>query len=319
MTTRVASIDIGTNSTRLLIAEVRAPNGAGAQPNAGPRLRPIVRRAEVTRLGEGVDSTGHIAGAAAERTLRTLDEYRRLAETEKATIAAAAATSATRDADNSADFLERASGTLGFPVQVLSGEDEARLSFLGATRMLPVPSSPVLVADVGGGSTEFIFGRAGHLEGLVSVDVGCVRLTEMFVREDPPVAEEVDAMAGHARTALREAVRPEWLRPPPLIVAVAGTATSLSAVDQGLQTYDPEKVHLSRMSVRRTTKLLTRFLSMPLEERRALPGLQPERADVIIAGAVIMLEVLAATGAEGFTVSEHDILDGLILNALSAE
>jgi exopolyphosphatase/guanosine-5'-triphosphate,3'-diphosphate pyrophosphatase len=307
-TKRLAAIDIGTVTTRLFIADV-APGS----------IVEVARSTDITHLGEGLGATGRLSDAAMARVAAVIERYAAtIAETgaEKVT---AMATSASRDAENGADFLALLA-THGIVPQIIPGEREARLSFSGATAEVE-PVEDLLVVDLGGGSTELILGDVIEEDGLRSidiqkarsVDVGSKRLTERFLLSDPPTPEE---LAEGREWATRE-LRPyfDTLRDRPRhMIAVAGTATSLSAIRQGLSLYDPDLIHCSCLTGSDLADLTEMLAAMTLEERKNVPGLDPGRAPVIVAGALILETVVALAGLDSATVSEHDILYGILLD-----
>ncbi len=285
---RVAAIDQGTNTTRLLVADVE---------DGG--LRELVRRTEITRLGEGVDERHRLLPLPVARVRNVLTDYRREAERLGAERTLLVATSAVRDAENGEAFLGEIEWSYGFVTRLLTGDEEADLMLRGVGRIEP----GTLVLDIGGGSTELV-----TLDSRLSVDVGSVRLTERFLHSDPPTRDELEACARAVRQLL-----------PPLdltgAVGVAGTITTLAALDLGLDEYDRERVHGHELSLAGVERQLERLAALPLAQRREVPALEPERAPVIVAGAVIAREVLAAYGLDAYRVSEHDILDGIALAA----
>ena len=285
---RVAAIDQGTNTTRLLVADVDDDG-----------LRELVRRTEITRLGEGVDERHRLLPLPVARVRNVLTDYRREAERLGAERTLLVATSAVRDAENGEAFLGEVEWSYGFATQLLSGDEEAALMLRGVGEIEP----GTLVLDIGGGSTELV-----TLDSRTSLDVGAVRLTERYLHSDPPTRDELEACAHYVRTVL-----------PPLdatsAVGVAGTITTLAALDLGLDEYDRERVHGHELSLAGVERQLERLAALPLAQRREVPALEPERAPVIVAGAVIAREVLAAYGLDAYRVSEHDILDGIALAA----
>jgi exopolyphosphatase / guanosine-5'-triphosphate,3'-diphosphate pyrophosphatase len=285
---RVAAIDQGTNTTRLLVADV--DDG---------QLRELVRRTEITRLGEGVDERRRLLPLPVARVRNCLTEYRREAEQLGAERALLVATSAVRDAENGEAFLGEIEWSYGFTTRLLTGDEEAALMLRGVGTIEP----GTLVLDIGGGSTELVM-----LDARTSLDVGSTRLTERFLRSDPPTDDELDACAEHVRAQLPRLEAKD-------AVGVAGTITTLAALDLGLDEYDRERVHGHRLSREGLERQLQRLAALPLTERREVPALEPERAPVIVAGAVIAREVLAAYGLDAMTVSEHDMLDGIALAA----
>ena len=300
---RVAAIDLGTNSTRLLVADV-----------SDGHVDEVVRRLTITRLGEGVDSRRRLLPLPIARVRNCLGDYRSELESLGAERALAVATSAVRDAENGESFLGEIEWSYGFVTQLLSGEEEARLTFAGVTagRML---DSETLIVDVGGGSTELVAGGPDGVDFHVSLDLGCVRLTERFLHSDPPGTDELDDCAGHVGSVLAERVPDEVRRRATAAIGVAGTVTTLAALDLGLAEYDPERVHGHRVALAVVEKELAHLAALPLAERRQVPGLEPERAPVIVAGAVIVCEVLRFYGLDGVEASEHDLLHGIALKA----
>lgn len=320
---RVAVIDIGSNSTRLLVCDA----------NDG-ELREVARSNRVTRLGEGVDRSGELAPSARERTLAAACEFAERARELGAERIVAVATQAVREARNGPPFVAELASRCGIEARVLSGTDEARLTFIGAVctqapRTAAAAQGAVAVIDVGGGSTEIAVGdAAGNFWAEVSLPLGVVRQTERHLRHDPPPAEELEALEALEReacAALAEGVARLGAATPeratsrgtdrPLevarAIAVAGTATSLAAIDQRLDPYDPQRVHGYELSTTRVRELLEELAALPLAERRRLPGLHPDRAPTIVAGCVILLCALRALAVDAVTVSEHDLLHGV--------
>jgi exopolyphosphatase/guanosine-5'-triphosphate,3'-diphosphate pyrophosphatase len=301
---RVAVVDIGTNSTRLLVAEVD-----------GGALTELQRESIVTRLGEGVDATGQLGDEPQRRVFAALDEYAEAIERHGARTRLVVMTSAVRDAANGAEFASTVTGRYGLEGRTLSGHDEARLSFLGATAARD-DTSPLLVIDIGGGSTEMIVGARGEVEFHVSTQVGVVRHTERHLHSDPPTADELAALAADARPALEAAVPAEVRRRATAAVAVAGTATSCASIDLELDPYDPARVEGHTVSRARLEELRDRLAALSLAERRAVTGLDPNRAPTIVAGTIILLEVLGAFELGAFEASERDILWGVALDTV---
>jgi exopolyphosphatase/guanosine-5'-triphosphate,3'-diphosphate pyrophosphatase len=302
---RVAAIDQGTNSIRLLVAEPLERGG----------YEGLARDMVITRLGEGVDETGRIASDALARTVAVFETYVRRARALHAGRIRVGATAVLRDASNGSDY-ERLVESAGAELEVLSGAREAELSFLGATNGLEEAAvgatPPYLVLDIGGGSTEFVLG-AGRPAAAISVQMGSVRLTERFVEHDPPEAQELAAMTREVGTLLDEAARTVPVAEARTLVAVAGTSTTVQAIALGLGFYDPERIH--RTVLRRTDaeRVLARLSEATTPERAALPVMAPGRADVIVGGVVILVEAMRRFGFERAVVSEADILDGLVL------
>ncbi len=298
--TRVAAIDCGTNSIRLLVADLD-----------GDRLTEVVRRMEIVRLGRGVDRTGRLDPAAIERTRVALADYAGQLSALGAGPVRLVATSATRDAANADEFRAMVTGTLGVPPEVVTGAEEARLSFTGAVRGLPADAvPPFLVVDIGGGSTEFVFGTdrptAAH-----SVDIGCVRMTERHLHSDPPTPAEIAAAEADITAAVDAALSEVPGTQAGTLVGLAGSVTTVAAIALGLPAYRAERIHHARISRRDIARVSAELLAMGHAERLALPVMHPGRADVIGAGALILRIVLDRTGADQVVASEHDILDGI--------
>jgi exopolyphosphatase/guanosine-5'-triphosphate,3'-diphosphate pyrophosphatase len=300
---RVAVVDIGTNSTRLLVADVR-----------DGRVRELERRSIVTRLGDGVDASGRLGEAPQQRVLAALDEYARLIDAHGCERRTAVMTSAVRDAANGREFADLVRERYGLDGRTLSGDEEARLTFLGATATRdPEDRTPRVVVDIGGGSTEVVVGAAKRVEFHVSMQAGVVRHSERHLASDPPRPEELEALAADVRGVLEDAV-PEGLRDRARsAIAVGGTATSCAAIDLGPGA-DPDGIEGHEMSQDRLSDLLSRLASMPLAERREVPGLHPDRAPTIVAGIVILSTVLRFLGLDATEVSERDILWGVALD-----
>lgn len=301
---RVAVVDIGSNTTRLLVAEVK--DGT---------VEEIERRTQVTRLGEGVDRNGHLSDTAIERVAKVLGDYRDVMDRLEPEREVAVATSAVRDASNGHEFRRLVHDRFGLEVKIIPGDEEARLTFLGATARREPGEGPLVVLDIGGGSTEFVIGRAGEDPAFrVSTQAGSVRQTERHLHEDPPAAEQLAEMRDEVRRIIDENVPAEVRAAVELLVAVAGTATSLAAIDQALEPYDPEKVDGYGLRLDACERMLERLASLPLEDRRKVPGLHPDRAPTIVAGAAILIEAIGAFGLDAAEVSEADILHGAALD-----
>jgi exopolyphosphatase / guanosine-5'-triphosphate,3'-diphosphate pyrophosphatase len=308
---RVAAIDCGTNSLRLLVADV--------DPGAG-RLTDLDRRMEIVRLGQGVDSTGRLAPEALERTLRVLSGYARIIGDLSAEAVRMVATSATRDAANAADFARGVKGVLGLEPEVLSGTEEAYLSFVGATAEFGAARSdgPYLVVDIGGGSTEFVVGdaqatRARGAAGVsvISVDLGCVRLTERHLRSDPPRPAEISAAAADIDAALDLVAASIPVTAARSLVGLAGSVTTVAGLALGLAEYDSARIHHTIVPVDQVTAQSRRLLSQTRVERAALGVMHPGRADVIAGGAMVLEAIMRRFGFAEVLASEHDILDGI--------
>jgi exopolyphosphatase/guanosine-5'-triphosphate,3'-diphosphate pyrophosphatase len=293
---RVAAVDIGTNSTRLLIAE---------------GTKEIARESIVTRLGEGVDRSGRLGDEAQQRVLDVLAGFKR--KIGDAT-GAAVMTSAVRDADNGDEFGRRVEEALGFPARILSGDEEAQLTFAGATAQRD-DDGPLLVIDVGGGSTELVIGCRDEVSFHVSTQIGVVRHSERHLHSDPPTTAELTELQDLVRAEL-EAVVPDD-HPVSQAIAVAGTPTQCAAIDLQLDRYDPARIEGHILTINTLRSQLERLSSLALEERRKTRGLDPARAPVIVAGIAILLEVVRCFGLNRVTASEHDILWGLALSTAS--
>jgi exopolyphosphatase / guanosine-5'-triphosphate,3'-diphosphate pyrophosphatase len=297
---RYAAIDVGTNTVLLLVAE---------QTTSG--FSPVAERSAITRLGKGVDANRRLAPEAMERTLEALGRFAAEARSLGAVGIVVSATSAARDAHNGAEFLAAARARAGVDVEILSGDEEARLSYLAvATDFATEAAGRELVAiDIGGGSTEFIFGTGHSVRFHTSLNVGSVRLTERYLRSDPPAAEELAALHAEVDSALGAVPRP---RDNALVVGVAGTVTTLYAVAYGVAPYDAARVHKGWLSREELARTRARLAAVPLATRRTIPGLQPERADVIIAGALLLERALDHLGAAGTRVSDRGLRWGLL-------
>jgi exopolyphosphatase / guanosine-5'-triphosphate,3'-diphosphate pyrophosphatase len=304
---RVAVVDIGSNSTRLLVADVGADG----------RLTELERRTKVTRLGDKVDRTGVLGEEAIARVRATLAEYRELIDRHGASSTVAVLTSAVRDAANGGDFAARVRDDYGLDARTIAGDEEARLTFLGATsERAPDDATPTVVIDIGGGSTELVVGT-GHEVGFhVSTQAGVVRHTERYIATDPPTPAELAALAADARSIFEKQVPSKIRQATRAAIAVAGTATSLGAIHLDLECFDPNKVHGHRLSVAACTAILERLAALPEPRRRAVRGLHPDRAPTIVAGVVMLIEALRAFGLDSTEVSDHDILRGAALEAV---
>ncbi|AVH58278.1 MULTISPECIES: Ppx/GppA phosphatase family protein [Streptomyces] len=307
--TRVAAIDCGTNSIRLLVAD--------ADPDTG-ELVELDRRMIIVRLGQGVDRTGRLAPEALERTFAACREYAAVIKEHGAERLRFVATSASRDAENRDEFVRGVLDILGVEPEVISGDEEAEFSFIGATKELKGRddlTKPYLVVDIGGGSTELVVGEE-HVRAARSVDIGCVRMTERhLVREgvvsDPPTPAQVEAIRADIEDALDLAEQTVPLREAHTLVGLAGSVTTVSAIAQNLPEYDSAAIHHSRISYDRVREITEWLLASTHAERATIPSMHPGRVDVIAAGALVLLSIMERIDAQEVVVSEHDILDGI--------
>jgi exopolyphosphatase / guanosine-5'-triphosphate,3'-diphosphate pyrophosphatase len=300
---RVAVVDVGTNSTRLLVAEV-----------ADGRVRELDRRTIVTRLGEGVDAAGRLSEAAMERVFRACAEYRKGIDEAGAERVVAMLTSAVRDAANGAELERELERRFGFEAQTISGEREARLTYLGATSTRH-HVAPTLVLDIGGGSTEVVVGQGDSVQFFVSTQLGSVRHTERHIHTDPPTPAELQACLAAARAELEAAVPREVREEVNQGIAVAGTPTSFAAIELELDPYDPERVEGHHLTLAACERILGELAALPLAERRLVTGLHPDRAPTIVAGGTILVEGMRLFDLDEIEVSERDILHGAALEA----
>jgi exopolyphosphatase/guanosine-5'-triphosphate,3'-diphosphate pyrophosphatase len=314
---RVAAIDLGTNTVRLLVGE---PDGAGG-------YRPIFAAQEITRLGQGLSPDLLLQPEPIQRTLAVLEWFRRLADSHGATRTAVIGTSALREARNRQEFLRRARMEMGLDVRVISGEEEARLTLRGMRAALPAVGYPLggrlLLMDIGGGSTEFLLADGDAILATASTGLGVVKLTEAHVRHDPPVPAELTAI--HDVVAARLArlraegfpgLGPAAAAPAIAFVGTAGTLTTLAAIDLSLTSYDPGRVNGHRLTRDRVEALLRELASLPLDRRRRIPGLEPARADVIVAGALVCLVAMETLGFPTIVVSDGGLREGILLDLL---
>ena len=296
---RVAAIDCGTNSIRLLIADISDGN-----------FREIIREMEIVRLGQGVDATGQFDPEAVERTLNATRKYADLIRSKGVEKIRFCATSATRDASNREIFIDGVKEILGIEPEVIPGSEEAALSFIGATKELKHAEAPYLVVDIGGGSTEFVLGTE-EVKYAKSVNIGCVRMAERHLKVSPPKPLDVQNAIADIDKAIFEASHIVPLTEAKTLIAVAGTATTVAAAALNLDQYDRYAIHLSRIPTERVLEVAQRFSLMKRDELAALPYMHPGRVDVIAAGAIVLSRVMVATGAKEFVASESDILDGM--------
>ncbi|HTJ67442.1 MAG TPA: Ppx/GppA phosphatase family protein [Actinospica sp.] len=307
---RVAAIDCGTNSIRLLVADLDQATGAETE---------LERRMLIVRLGQGVDATGRFADEALARTFAACDEYAQVIASYGASELRFVATSATRDASNREEFFAGVRSRLGVDPEVISGDEEASLSFRGATQALADSAAdhatPYLVVDIGGGSTEFVLGGESVLAAR-SVDVGCVRMTERHLRTDPPTLEQITAARRDIDAAIDLAAQTVDLAKAKTLVGVAGSVTTLGAIALGLTEYDRSRVHLSAIPVETVRRTAGDLLAMSHDQRAAIPVIHPGRVDVIAAGGLILAQIMDRLGLPEMIVSEHDILDGIAYSLL---
>jgi exopolyphosphatase/guanosine-5'-triphosphate,3'-diphosphate pyrophosphatase len=306
---RVAVFDLGSNTTRMLVADV-----------IDGRVEELERRTTVTRLGEGVDSTGRLADGAIERVTKVLEDYRAAMDELEPELTVALATSAVRDADNGDEFRQLVHDRFDLDLQIIPGEEEARLTFLGATAAREPGEGPLVVIDIGGGSTEFVVGLAGEDPAFrVSTQAGSVRQTERHLHHDPPQPGELEALRESVRETIAAAVPAKVRESVEAAIAVAGTATSLAAIDQQLDPYDAERVNGYRLTREACERMLEELAALPLDERRQVTGLHPDRAPTIVAGAAILAESMRVFDLGSAEVSEADILHGAALDAAARE
>ncbi|SCK38275.1 exopolyphosphatase / guanosine-5'-triphosphate,3'-diphosphate pyrophosphatase [Streptomyces sp. WMMB 714] len=304
---RVAAVDCGTNSIRLLVADVDAATG---------ELETLDRRMEIVRLGQGVDRTGRLAPEALERTFAACRRYAQVIEEHGAKRLRFVATSASRDAENRDEFVRGVVEILGVEPEVISGDQEAQFSFTGATKELAGRQDverPYAVVDIGGGSTEFVVGSE-EVRAARSVDVGCVRLTERHGLSGRATPDQIEAMRADVTAALDEAARSVPLAEARTLVGLAGTVTTVAGIALGLDEYDSAAIHHSCVSAGQVREIVQRLLDSTHAERAAIPVMHPGRVDVIVAGALILQMIMERTGAGEVVVSEHDILDGIAIH-----
>ncbi|MGW0774597.1 Ppx/GppA phosphatase family protein [Streptomyces sp. NPDC002835] len=302
--TRVAAVDCGTNSIRLLVADVDTATGA---------LVDLDRRMTIVRLGQDVDRTGRLAPEALERTFAACREYAAVIKEHGARRLRFVATSASRDAENRDEFVAGVLGILGVEPEVISGDQEAEFSFTGATKSLDGRSDiakPYLVVDIGGGSTEFVVGEE-HAGAARSVDIGCVRMTERHAPDSPATPEQVAAITADIEAALDEVEKTVPIREAHTLVGLAGSVTTVAGIALGLDAYDSAAIHHSRISCEQVEEVTTMLLNSTHDERAAIGVMHPGRVDVIAAGALVLRTVMRRIGAREVVVSEHDILDGI--------
>jgi exopolyphosphatase / guanosine-5'-triphosphate,3'-diphosphate pyrophosphatase len=300
---RVAVIDIGTNSARLLVADV-----------AEGRVREVARRSQVTRLGRGVDLSGQLSAEAIEAACEAIADYVAIYQEEGLDRVEAIATSAVRDASNGSAFVAELRERFALSARVLDGEEEARLTYLGATSEQR-PTLPTLVVDIGGGSTELIVGTGSKISFHTSLQAGVVRHTERHISSDPPTAVELESLAGDIRGLIEKAIPGHGEAQAG--IAVAGTPTSLAAIEMELEPYDPARVHGHVLTLPSIQRMLSRLASAPLADRVGIPGMHADRAPTVVAGVVILIETMRAFGLDQIQVSEHDILYGAAIAAAS--
>jgi exopolyphosphatase / guanosine-5'-triphosphate,3'-diphosphate pyrophosphatase len=309
---RVAAVDIGTNSTRLLVADVE-----------GRKVAEVERQSRVTRLGRGVDLAGQLSAEAIEAVCEAIADYVSIYGEAGAEKVAAIATSAVRDASNGEAFIAELRERFAISARVLDGDEEARLTYLGATAERP-PTVPTLIVDIGGGSTELVVGTGEQIAFHASLQAGVVRHSERHISSDPPTAVELEALAADVRGLIEAAVAEAQSEEATASaieadagIAVAGTPTSLAAIELGLEPYDPQRVHGHVLTLATIQHLLSQLAAAPLKERVEIPGMHPDRAPTIVAGVVILTEAMRTFGLEQIEVSEHDILYGIAISACS--
>lgn len=303
---RVAVVDIGSNSTRLLIADI-----------VEGRVSEVLRQSRVTRLGRGVDLSEQLSAEAIEATCAAIADYVAICREAGVENVEPIATSAVRDASNGSAFIAELRERFALSARVLDGEEEARLTYVGATSEQP-PNGPTLVVDIGGGSTELIVGTGQEIAFHTSLQAGVVRHSERHISTDPPTTLELEALAADVRVLIESAISGQPGAEAEAGIAVAGTPTSLASVEMGLEPYDPEQVHGHTLSLVSVQRLLSQLASAPLAKRVEIAGLHPDRAPNIVAGVVILVETMRAFGLDRIEVSEHDILYGTAISSVSA-
>jgi exopolyphosphatase / guanosine-5'-triphosphate,3'-diphosphate pyrophosphatase len=312
VTRRVAAIDCGTNSIRLLVADIDAERA---------ELTDVVRTMKIVRLGEGVDRTGRLAEAALDRTIGALRTYAQVIARESAATVRMVATSATRDAENAAEFVRRVKEVLGVVPEVVTGDQEARLSFVGATGELAGMTAewppPYLVADIGGGSTEFVLGGPAGIRGAISVDIGCVRMTERHLHGDPPSDAEIAAATRDIDAALQSVAAHVPAADARTLIGLAGSVTTVAGIALGLAAYDPDRIHHSRVTAAQVNAVTRQLLGQTRAQRSVIGVMHPGRVDVIGAGALVLDRIMSQFGFTEVLVSEHDILDGIAWSMIS--
>ena len=304
---RVAVVDMGTNSTRLLVADVE-----------DGRVRELERLSTVTRLGRGVDTSGQLSADAIEDVCSAVQSYIEIYERHNVDVVRAIATSAVRDASNGAMFQAELRERFDLDAEILDGDEEARLTYLGAYAERP-PAAKTMVVDIGGGSTELVIGDGPEVGFYASLQAGTVRHTERHITHDPPLASELEELALDVRGLIDNALEGAVLAQASFGIGVAGTPTSLAAIDQALEPYDPSLVHGYRMSLEAIQRMLSQLSAMPLSERVQVPGLHEGRAPTIVAGVIILIQVMRAFGLTEIEASEHDILWGAALQQGESE
>jgi exopolyphosphatase/guanosine-5'-triphosphate,3'-diphosphate pyrophosphatase len=304
---RIAVVDVGTNSTRLLIADV----------SDGRVAREVIRRTTVTRLGQGVDHTGELAPEAIARVEAALAAYRAIIDDHEVDAVTGVLTSAVRDARNGAEFTDHVNATFAIDARTITGDEEARLTYLGATSDRDGDARRVVI-DIGGGSTELVVGHAATVDFHVSTQAGVVRQTERFLRSDPPRPEELQLLQAEAGEIFAAAVPASEREAVTTGIAVAGTATSAAAILQDLEPYDPARVHGFRLLRAQAEMLLARLAALTTEQRKQVKGLHPDRAQAIVAGVILLIEAMRTFDLDEVEVSEHDILRGAALDRSAA-
>ncbi len=305
----LASIDIGTNSTLLLIASY-----------GGNKIQPLENYAEITRLGQHVNETGRLSDEAMKRTFKVLKKYKEHCDTYHVQNVSIGGTSAMREAANGADFINKVHQELNWDIRILTGETEAELTFLSTQLEFPEYDSNFLVVDIGGGSTEFIYGDKQQIHFMKSIDFGTVRYTEKFIRSDPPENREIQQMRNEVGDKLQNELHQlDFDAENTILIGVAGTITTLLAVEKELREYKPEEVHKAELSRDQINHLLDKFCSVPHNEREKFPGLNPKRADIIIAGNIIIQEMMHHFEFDSLLVSDRGVRYGLMYEYIHGE
>ncbi len=302
---KYGAIDIGTNSVRLLIAEIE-----------GGKVVNSMKRLETTRIGENVDKTGELSAKAIDRTIKALKRFKLLIKNEGLSLVPVIATSAVRDSKNKLEFLDRVKSEVDMDINIITGKREAELGFFGVLKGLREVHEDILVVDIGGGSTELIVGNDEGIKYMVSLNIGAVRMTEKFIKNDSIIDEEINTIVSFIDKELVSEMNKIERFHIGRVIGIGGTATTLAAVDLGMTNYDQNKIHNYDLRYEATTEILNNFMSKGLDDRKKIPGLQPKRADVIIAGTIILHRIMELLNVGSLGISEYDNLEGLVFEQI---